>query len=50
MSGHRLKLSYKIVFLSLAVDFVLAISADPDEMPSNGEISSGHSLFARVPV
>ena len=50
MSGHRLKLSYNIVFLSLAVGFVLAISSDPDEMSSNAEISSASSLFARVQV
>ena len=31
--GHRLLFQNKIVFLSLKIVFVLAISVDPDEMP-----------------
>ena len=38
-----------ILFLSLKINFVLANSADPDEMPPGG-ISSGSSLFVKVPI
>ena len=36
-------------FISINVVFILANSADPDEMPS-WDISPGSSLFAKVPV
>ena len=37
-----------IVFLSLKIDFVLANSANPDEMSCG--ISFGSILFAKVPI
>ena len=37
------------VFLSLKIAFTLANSSDPDIIPLGG-ISSGSSLFAKVPV
>ena len=33
MRGHRLQFQKNIIFLSLKIDFVLANSIDPDEMP-----------------
>ena len=35
IEGLQVKSSQNIVFLSLKIDFVLANSADPDEMPHN---------------
>ena len=40
LSGHRLKFPNKIVFLSLKIVFVLAVSVDPDEMLHHVEISN----------
>ena len=49
---HGLYFPNNIAFLSLKINFVLANSADPDEMPhsaafhlANNSISSGSSLF-----
>ena len=42
--------SKNIQFLSLKIDSVLANSAETDEMPQYGGISSGSSLFAKVSV
>ena len=47
LRGHRLKFPKNTIFVSLKVDFVLASSVDPDEMP---HYASGTSLFAKVPV
>ena len=33
LRGYRLSFPKNIVFLSMKIDFVLANSADPDEMP-----------------
>ena len=35
IEGSQVIISENIVFLTLKIDFVLAISADPDEMPHN---------------
>ena len=45
--GLLVKISKKMMikFLSLKIYFILANSADPDEMPQGG-ISTGSSLFA----
>ena len=45
MEESQVLINKKIVFLSLKIDFVLANSADPDEMPQ-----SGSSLFVKVPI
>ena len=51
-TGYNFKISPKnIVFLSLKIYFVLANSADSDEMAACcGMISSGTWLFEKVPV
>ena len=46
IKGPQVIISKTIVFLSLKINFVLANSADPDEMLH----SSGSSLFAKVGV
>ena len=40
----------KNVFLSLKIDFFSANSADPDRNAASYGITSGSSLFAKVPV
>ena len=48
---YRLYVPHTITFLSLNINFAFANSADPDEMPPiTGDISSGSSLFTKVPV
>ena len=50
IEGSQVILSKNFVFLSLKIDFGLANSADPDEMPQKCGISSGSSLFAKLPI
>ena len=49
IEGVQVTISKKnITFVSLKINFVLANSADPDEIPHGPE--SGSTLFAKVPV
>ena len=48
--GFPVKVSLKNYCSYIKIDFILANSAGPDEMPPLSGISSGSSLFAKVPV
>ena len=45
MAGYK-----NIIFLSLAINFPLTNSVDPDEMSHNAAFHLGLQLFAKVPV
>ena len=49
LRGHRLKFPKNIVFLSLKIDFVLANSADPDEMLHNVAFHQGLRCLPKYP-
>ena len=47
--GPQVKISKNSVFLSLNIDFVLASSADPDEMPHNASFHLGLYCLSKYP-
>ena len=49
LRGHRLLFPKHIVFLSLKIDFALANSADPDEMPPCVAFHLGLPCLSKYP-
>ena len=49
IEGSQVIISKNIVFLSLRIDFVLANSADPDEMPHYVAFHQGLHCLSKYP-